>query len=93
MSNVTAVPIRPLAKGSIVKLWIALIVLVLAAGAIAWWGTAPLQVTTTQSGLRFRVIHEGTGEPATDRIGEPPAEPTDRRAASRNLPSDHVTKR
>lgn len=67
MSNVTAVPIRPLAKGSIVKLWIALIVLVLAAGAIAWWGTAPLQVTTTQSGLRFRVIHEGTGEPATDQ--------------------------
>jgi hypothetical protein len=63
MSTVTAVPIRPIARGSVLKLWIALIVLALIAGGIAWIGTRGQQVTTTRSGLRYQVVHEGTGAP------------------------------
>ena len=61
MSEVTAVPIRPLAKGSVLRLWLALIVLLGAAAAIAWVGTAPLQRATTASGLQYQVLKEGTG--------------------------------
>jgi len=61
MSAVTAVPIRPLARGSVLKLWLALIVLVVAGAAIAWVGTAPLQIVTTKTGVRFQTIRSGTG--------------------------------
>jgi len=65
MSTVTAVPIRPIARGSVLKLWIALVVLAAIAAAIAWWGTAGQQVTTTRTGLRYQVISDGTGTPVT----------------------------
>jgi FKBP-type peptidyl-prolyl cis-trans isomerase FkpA len=39
MSEVTAVPLRPIAKGALTKLWAAVAVLVLAALAFAWFGT------------------------------------------------------
>ena len=61
MSEVTAVPIRPLARGSMLKLWLALIVLIAAAVGIAWVGTNAMQVTTTKSGLRYQIVEEGTG--------------------------------
>jgi hypothetical protein len=63
--SVTAVPIRPLARGSVLKLWIGLLVLALAAAGLAWVGTAGQQVTTTASGLRYRVVEEGTGPTVT----------------------------
>jgi FKBP-type peptidyl-prolyl cis-trans isomerase FkpA len=63
--SVTTVPIRPLAKGSVVKLWIGLLVLALASGALAWVGTAGQQVTATQSGLRYRVVEPGEGPTVT----------------------------
>ena len=63
--SVTAVPIRPLSKGSIAKLWIGLAVLALAAAALAWTGTSGQQVTTTASGLRFQVIEPGEGPVVT----------------------------
>ena len=63
--SVTAVPIRPLARGSLLKLWIGLVVLALGAAALAWFGTAPLQVVTTESGLRYRVIEAGEGPTVT----------------------------
>lgn len=63
--SVTAVPIRPLAKGSVLKLWLALIVLCAAGAAIAWIGTAPLQVLTTPTGVRFQTLRAGTGNKIT----------------------------
>ena len=65
MSAVTAVPIRPLAKGSVLKLWIGVLVLCLAGAGLAWWATGPLQRDVTKSGLQFRVVEAGTGEPMT----------------------------
>ena len=59
--SVTAVPIRPIKKGSVTKLWLALLVLVVAAGAFAWLGTTGQNWTTTASGLQYRVIDEGAG--------------------------------
>ena len=63
--SVTAVPIRPLARGSVVKLWLGLALLALAAAALAWFGTSGFQTTTTQSGLRYRVIEAGEGPTVT----------------------------
>lgn len=75
--SVTAVPIRPLKKGSLAKLWIGLGVLVLAAGAVAWAGTEGQRATdpatffasnagregvvTTASGLQIETVQPGTG--------------------------------
>ena len=75
--SVTAVPIRPLKKGSLAKLWIGLGMLALGAGAIAWVGTEGQRATdpatffasnadregvvTTPSGLQIETIQPGTG--------------------------------
>lgn len=63
--SVTAVPIRPIRKGSLVKLWVGLALLVLAAAAIAWAGTSGQQIVTTASGVRLQTIHPGTGPSPT----------------------------
>jgi len=59
--SVTAVPIRPIKKGSLAKLWVGLGALSLAAGGLAWAGTAGHDWTTTASGLQYRVVQEGQG--------------------------------
>lgn len=59
--SVTAVPIRPLAKGSVLKLWLALVVLCVAGAALAWVGTSRLQIRTIDNGIRIQTLHEGTG--------------------------------
>jgi hypothetical protein len=61
MSAVTAVPLRPIARGSVLKLWIGLALLSLFALGVAWWGTRELQRTATPSGLQYQVIREGEG--------------------------------
>jgi hypothetical protein len=63
--SVTAVPLRPIKKGSLLKLWVALGVLSLGAAGLAWAGTAGQQMTTTQSGLKLQVLEEGTGPSPT----------------------------
>ena len=65
MPEVTAVPIRPVRKGSLIKLWLGLLVLALGAAALAWAGTRPLQVQTLPSGARYRVLAEGHGPAMT----------------------------
>ena len=62
MSAVTAVPLRPLAKGSVPKLWLALGLLVLVAAGLGWWGTRGLQRNAMPSGVQYQVIREGSGE-------------------------------
>ena len=64
MSEVTAVPLRPIKKGSVTKLWLAIGVAVLSAGAVAWAAT-PAAVTSA-SGLRYAVLKPGTGPKPTD---------------------------
>ncbi|HEX9933195.1 MAG TPA: FKBP-type peptidyl-prolyl cis-trans isomerase [Allosphingosinicella sp.] len=59
--SVTAVPIRPLKKGSLLKLWLGIALLALLAAAAAWATTARLHWTTTSSGLQYRVVEAGEG--------------------------------
>jgi hypothetical protein len=75
--SVTAVPLRPIKKGSVPKLWIGLGALCLAAGGLAWIGTESIVssdpatflarngaregVRTTASGLQIETVREGTG--------------------------------
>jgi FKBP-type peptidyl-prolyl cis-trans isomerase FkpA len=75
--SVTTVPIRPIKKGSVAKLWIGLAVLSLAAAGAAWVGTKGAidkdpgsilarnagkeGVTTTASGLQIQTVRPGTG--------------------------------
>ena len=59
--SVTAVPLRPIKKGSVAKLWISLIVLAALAAAFAWWGTAAFQTQTTPSGVGIRTLRAGAG--------------------------------
>lgn len=63
--SVTAVPIRPLRRGAVLKLWLGLLVLALAAAALAWWGTRGQQRETLPSGVQIQVIKEGEGNPVT----------------------------
>ena len=59
--SVTAVPLRPLKKGSLVKLWLGIALLALLAAAAAWLTTGRLHYETTASGLQYRVIEAGEG--------------------------------
>ena len=63
--TVTAVPIRPLGKGAVLKLWLGLALLALVAAAFAFAGTAGQRYETTASGLQFRVVKEGEGASPT----------------------------
>jgi FKBP-type peptidyl-prolyl cis-trans isomerase FkpA len=65
--SVTAVPLRPIKKGSVLKLWAALGLLSAAAGGLAWAGTSGQQVETTASGLRYQVVEAGQGDPITSQ--------------------------
>jgi FKBP-type peptidyl-prolyl cis-trans isomerase FkpA len=65
MMSATAVPIQPLARGSLVKFWLALALLVVAAGAFAWWTTSAYQLVTLPSGVRYQVLKQGNGPKMT----------------------------
>lgn len=55
----------PRHKAALAKFWIAILALVAAGVGIAWIGARPLRPEVTQSGLQFRVMKEGKGEPIT----------------------------
>ena len=66
MSEVTAVPIRPLARGTLLKLWAGLAILCLGGAGLAWIGTRDQQVIDLPSGAHYRMLSEGTGPVMTD---------------------------
>jgi len=59
--SVTAVPLRPIKKGSVAKLWIGLAILLALAIGLAWWGTAAFQTRTLPSGVTIRALRQGSG--------------------------------
>lgn len=61
--SVTQVPLHPIARGSMLKLWLAIAALVAGAFALAYCGTAPLRGETTPTGIGFRTIEAGEGAP------------------------------
>jgi FKBP-type peptidyl-prolyl cis-trans isomerase FkpA len=63
--SVTAVPLHPLGKGTIVKIWIGILAVMLLGAGLAWAGTSAQQYTTTETGLRIRTLKEGTGKTIT----------------------------
>ncbi len=65
MSSVTAVPLQPLPRGTVLKLWLGILFVVLLAAGLAWLGTRSLQLSRTEAGIEYRVIEEGKGEPIT----------------------------
>ncbi len=60
--TVTQVPLRPIARGSLAKLLLAIAGLVLIAFLLARLGTEPFRGEKTASGLQFRVIKDGSGD-------------------------------
>jgi FKBP-type peptidyl-prolyl cis-trans isomerase FkpA len=73
--SVTAVPIPPAAKGTLVKLWGGVALAVVAAGALAVVGTPStcgsafgkgIKPISTKSGLRYQVVKAGKGVSPTD---------------------------
>jgi FKBP-type peptidyl-prolyl cis-trans isomerase FkpA len=66
--SATQVPLRPLKRGSMLKLWLGLGLLMAAAAALAWTGAGSLRGETTATGVQIRTLEEGKGDPikATD---------------------------
>ncbi|MEO6580472.1 MAG: FKBP-type peptidyl-prolyl cis-trans isomerase [Sphingomicrobium sp.] len=66
--SATQVPLRPLKRGSMLKLWLGIALLIVAAVALAWIGAGSMRGETTATGVQIRTIEAGKGDPinATD---------------------------
>ena len=53
MTEITRVPLQPIAKGSLVKLWLGIVLAVLLAGGLAW--------ASVPAGVEVETLTEGTG--------------------------------
>ena len=56
---------RPAKSGRATALWLAFILLIAAAVGLAWIGAGSLRPEVTSSGLQFRTIKAGKGDPIT----------------------------
>ena len=56
---------RPARNGRTVALWLAFLLIIAAAIGLAWIGAGSLRPIVTESGLQFRTVKAGTGEPIT----------------------------
>ncbi len=69
--SITTVPIPPIKKGSLSKYWIGIAILIIAAAALAWFGTSDVRdkyqnIITTPSGLKIQTVKMGEGKSPTD---------------------------
>ncbi len=65
--SVTRVPIHPIKKGSMLKLWLGIFIAVAVAAALAWTGVRALPaVETTASGLQITTLEPGEGPSPVD---------------------------
>jgi hypothetical protein len=60
---------RPANSGRAVKLWLAFVIIIGAGVGLAWYGAGSLRPEVSSSGLQFRTVKAGSGEP----IGRPDA--------------------
>jgi len=56
---------RPAHRGRAVALWLGFLIVIAAGIGLAWIGAGSLRPVVTQSGLEFRTIKSGTGDPIT----------------------------
>lgn len=61
MSNITAVPIRPVERSTVTRLVLGLVLLLAAAFLLAFAGTKPLRGVKTQHGVIVRTVKAGEG--------------------------------
>src|SRR3954447_6937853 len=54
---------RPANTGRAVKLWLAFLIVIAAGVGLAWIGAGSVRPEVTSSGLQFRTVKAGTGEP------------------------------
>jgi FKBP-type peptidyl-prolyl cis-trans isomerase FkpA len=54
---------RPVHRGRAAKLWLAFLIVIGAAIGLAWFGAGSLRPEVTMSGLEFRTVKAGSGEP------------------------------
>ena len=54
---------RPAGTGRAVALWLAFLIIIAAGIGLAWYGAGSLRPEVTASGLQFRTIRGGSGEP------------------------------
>lgn len=59
MTEITRVPLQPIAKGSLTRLWIGIVIVLLAAAGVAW--AAVPKVRTLADGVTIETLTEGTG--------------------------------
>ena len=53
----------PAGTGRAVALWLAFLIVIAAGIGLAWYGAGSLRPEVTASGLQFRTLKAGTGEP------------------------------
>ena len=59
--SVSQVPLRPLKRGALAKLWIGILLLIGAALLLAWTGAGAMRGETTASGVSIRTVKAGEG--------------------------------
>ena len=65
--SVTRVPLHPIKKGALTKLWVGIVLVIAAAAALAWISVQALPaVETTESGLQVTTLEPGEGPSPTD---------------------------
>ena len=67
--SATQVPFRPVARATRIRLFVGLILLVIAGAALAWFGAGQMRPEVTASGLQIRTIQAGEGPLITAQDG------------------------